>query len=86
MEDCLVTKTAETGMTVDNLDSLPDHDVAENWEKGEDCRESSLSVDHEKWYMVDLETVGKVTDSCSSLVRVRNDDDLVSTIDKFLLE
>jgi hypothetical protein len=84
MEDSLMTETAETCMTVDNLYLLADYDVAKDWKEGKHGWEGSLSVDDEEWYVVDFETIGEVSDSSAALVCMSDYDDLVSSIDKFL--
>ena len=84
MNDSLLTEVAETGMTVDNLNPLPYHDVAEYGEEGEDCRESRLSVDDEKGDMVDLDPVCQVSHALAALVRMCDDDDFVPTINELL--
>lgn len=54
MQDRLVAQTAETGMAVDNLDALPNDNVAEYWEEREDGWERALAIEDEKGDMVDL--------------------------------
>ena len=60
-------------------------DVAQYGEEGEDGGEGGLAVDNPEWDVVDLETVGKISDAFSTVVRMCDDDDLVSTIYEFLV-
>jgi len=85
MEDSLMTETAETGMTVDNLYLLTDYDIAKDWKEGKHGWEGCLSVYDKEWYVVDFETVGEISNSSTALVCMSDYDDLVSSIDKFLL-
>jgi hypothetical protein len=84
MEDGFMTETAETSMTVDNFYLFADYDVAKNRKEGKHGWEGGFSIDHKEWYMVDFETVGEISDSSTTLVCMSDDDDLVSSIDKFL--
>jgi hypothetical protein len=86
MKDGLMTKTAQTCVSMNNLNLLSNHNVAEDWKERENCWESSLSVDDEKRYMVDFEAVRQIADTCSAFVGVRDDNDFVAAIDEFLLE
>lgn len=80
-----MTETAETGMTVDNLYLLTDYDIAKDWKEGKHGWEGCLSVYDKEWYVVDFETVGEISNSSTALVCMSDYDDLVSSIDKFLL-
>lgn len=84
VEDGFATEAAETRMAMDNLDLLPNDNVAENGEEGEDGGEGSLAVDNEERDMIDLESIGEVSDSCSALVCMGDDNDFMSAIDQFL--
>lgn len=85
MEYRLVAQVTETGMAVHNLDLLADDNVPENGEEGEDGRECSFTVDDPEGDVVDFESVGEVTDSFASFERVGDDNDLVATVDEFLV-
>jgi hypothetical protein len=69
-------------MTMDDLDLLPDEDVAQDGEKGEHCWHSGFAIDDQERDMVDLETIGEIVDSCPTFVGVGDHDDLVATIDQ----
>jgi hypothetical protein len=84
MEDSFSTKATQTCMTVNNVNVLSNNDIPEYREEREDGREGRFTVDDEEWDVVDLESIGKVTDSSPSLVCMRNDDYFVSPIDEFL--
>jgi hypothetical protein len=83
MEDCLLAETAQTAMSMNNLDLLSYDDISEDGKEGEDCGESRRSVDDEEWYVVDFEAICKVSDTSPPLVCVRNDDDFVTAVNKF---
>jgi hypothetical protein len=80
-----MTKTAQTCVTMDDLDFLPDDNIAKYWKEGEDRRECGLSVDDEERDMVYFETVCQIANACSTFVCVCDYDDFVATIDEFLL-
>lgn len=82
MQDGLVTEAAQAGVAMDDLDLLSDYDVAKDREKGEDSWHGGLSVDDQKRDMVDLQAVGQVAHSGPTLVRVRDDNDFVSSINQ----
>lgn len=82
MQDALVAQTAEAAMAVDNLDTLPNADVAQNGKEGEDGGERGVTVDDEKGHVVDLEAVCEVADALAVVVGVRDDDDLVAAVDE----
>lgn len=84
MQNGLMAQTAETSMAVYDLDAFAYDNVAEDWEEREDSGKGGLAVDDEEGHVVDLEAVGEVAHTCSTGVGVRDDDDLVSTIDEFL--
>jgi hypothetical protein len=84
MENGLCAKATQAGMAMDYLNLLSDDDIAEYGEEREDGRECRLAVDDEEWNVVDLQSVGEVTDSSASFVRVGNNNDFVSPINEFL--
>lgn len=71
-------------MSVYDSNALADYDVAEDGEEGEDGREGRLAVNDPERDVVDFEAVGQVSNAFSTIVRMCDDDDFVSTIDKFL--
>jgi len=84
MKNGLPTETAETRMTVDDLNLFSNDNIAENGEEGKDGREGCLAVDDEEGDVVDLEPVGEVAHSGPAFVRVCDDDHFVSTVNQFL--
>lgn len=82
VQDSLVAEATKTGMAMDNLDLLSYNDISEDREEGEDGRERGGTVHDEEGDMIDLEAVGKVADTGSPFVRVRDNDDLVSAINE----
>ena len=69
---------------MDNVDVLPNHNIAEYREEREDSRERRFAVDDEERDVVDLEPIGKVTNSCPSFVCMCNDNHFMSPVYKFL--
>lgn len=84
MEDSFSTKATQTGMSVDNVDVLPNNNIPEYGEEREDGRECGFAVDDEEWDVVDLESIGEVTDSRPPFVCMCNNNNFVSPIDEFL--
>ncbi len=82
MQYRLMTKAAEASMTVNNLNPLPQDNVAKDWKERKDRRHRRFSVDDEEWNMVDLEAIGQITDTSATFVGVCNNDDLVPAIDQ----
>jgi hypothetical protein len=62
-----------------------DYDVPEDGEEGKDRRHGRLSVDDEERNMVNLEPIGEIMHSSSSLICMRDDDDFVSSVNEFLI-
>lgn len=48
-------------MAMNDLDILADEDLAKQWKRREDCRESGRPVDNPMWQVVDLDTIGEVS-------------------------
>lgn len=82
MEQALVAETAQTAMAVDNLDLLPQHNVAEDGKEGEDGGEGGVTVYDGKGDVVDLDAVGEVPDALSVVVGMGHDNDLVAAVDE----
>lgn len=68
VQDSLMTKTAQTAMAVNNLNTFTYKYVSEDGEEGEDSRKCGLSVDDEKGHMVHLESIGKIADTLSIIM------------------
>ena len=84
MKNGLVAQVAKTSMAVDNLDLFADDDVAEDGEEGKDGGKRRFAVDDEERDVVDLETIGQVSDACAAGVCVGYDDDFVAAVYEFL--
>ena len=83
MQNGFMTETAQTRMTMHDLNFLPDDNVPEDREEREHGGEGGFSVYYEKRNMIDFQTISEIPDPCSSLVCMRDDDDFVTTIDEF---
>lgn len=84
VEDGFSTEAAETGMAMDDFDLFANDNVAENREEREDRREGGLAIDDEEGNVIDLKSVGEISDTGSTFVGMCDDDNLVSSIDQFL--
>lgn len=71
-------------MPTDNLDPFTYNDIAKDREEGKGCRKRSLAVDDEERHIVDFQSIGEVSHTCSTGVRVSNDYDFMPTINEFL--
>lgn len=67
-----------------DLYALSDDNVSEDWKEGEDGRKGGFAVDDEEGYMINLQTVGEISDSCATLVGMGDDYDFVSAVYEFL--
>lgn len=67
-------------MAVHNPNLLPYHNVPEDGKEGKDCRESRVAVHNQKGDVVDLKTVGEVSDPIAVVVGVGYDDDFVAAV------
>ena len=77
-----MAETTETSMTVYNFDLFPQYDVAEDRKCRKDSGHSRLSIDDKKRDMIYFETVGEVSDACSTLISVGYDHNLMATVDE----
>lgn len=84
MQDSLVAETAQTGMSMHNLNLLSNHNIPEYREERKHRRHRRLAIDHEERHMVHLESIGEVPDSGPTLVCVCDDNDLMAAINEFL--
>jgi hypothetical protein len=71
-------------MSMDDLDSFAYNDIAEDWKEGKDGRERSLAVYNEEGYVVNLQSICKVSNTCTAGVCVSDDYNFMSTINEFL--
>lgn len=83
VQDRLVAHGRHRPVPVDDFDALPDKDVAEDREAGENGREGRLAVDHLEGDVVAFQTVGEVADPVPGFVGVRDDDDFVAAVGEF---
>ena len=77
-----MAEAAQTGVTVDNLNLLPDDDVPYDREEGEDCRHRSLTVDDQEGHMINLEAIGEIVHSCPAFIGMGDDNDFVASINE----
>jgi hypothetical protein len=73
-------------MAVHNFYPFSYHHVAEEREEGEDSGKGRRPVDDGKGDMVDLDTVGQVSDAFAILVGMGDDNDFVASVDQFRSE
>jgi len=85
VQDTLMAEAAETGMAMHNFDLFSDYDVPEDGEEGKNRGHGRLSVNDEEWNMINLEPIGKIMHPSSSFICMRDDDDFVSSVNKFLI-
>lgn len=71
-------------MTMDNLNSFAYNDIAEDWKEGKDGRERSFAIYDKEGYIVNLQSICKVSYTCTAGVCVSDDYDFMSTINEFL--
>lgn len=83
MQNRLMAQTAQTRMTMHNLNLLSDDNISKNRKEGKHGGESGFAVDDEEGDVVDFEAVGEVADSRAAFVGVGDDDDLVAAVDEF---
>lgn len=83
MQYGLMAQTAQTGVSMHNLDAFANDNVPEDGEEGEDGRKGRFSIDDEERNVVDLESIRQVSNTCPASVGVCNDDDFVTAIDEF---
>lgn len=84
MEKCLMTQTAQTGVTVHDLDLLADDNITKDWKERKDGGKGGLAIDDKKGNVIYFETIGEVSHACSAFVGMCDYDHLVTAIDQFL--
>lgn len=82
MQNRLMTKVAQAGVSMNDLDALPYADVAEDREERKDGREGRLAVHNQKGDVVDLEAICEVADTLSIIVGMCDYNDLVAAVDE----
>jgi hypothetical protein len=75
-----MTEAAQARVAMNDLYLLSNDNVPENRKEGKDCWHSGFSVDDQKGDMVDLESIGQVVDSSSTVVGMSYDHDFVPPI------
>lgn len=83
MQDSFMTEAAQARVPMDDFDLFSDDYIAKDWEEGEHSRKSCLSIDHPKWDMIDFETVCQVMYTSPAFVGMRDNDDLVASVNQF---
>ena len=73
-------------MTMHNLYTFSNDDIAKYWKEGKDSGESCLHIDDQKRYIVYFQAVGQVSNTFATLIGMGNDDNLMATVDEFLGE
>ena len=82
MKNAFMAKAAETCMPVHDLYVFSDEDVAKDGKAGEDSWKCCLSENDKKRDMVDLQAIREIMDAGATFVRVRDNDDFVTTVDQ----
>lgn len=67
-------------MSMDDLDLLPNDNVAEDWEEREHCWEGRVSVDDQEGDMIDFEAVCQVMNAGSTFGGMSDDNHFVTSI------
>jgi hypothetical protein len=83
MQDCFMTEATQTRVTMNDLDLFSDYDIAKDREERENRRKGGLSIDDQKWDMVDLQSVRQVMDTRSAFVSMRDNHNLVPSVNQF---
>lgn len=81
MQNSLRTHTTQTSMSMHNLNLLPNNNIPENREKGEDSWERGIPVYNEERDVVDFDAVRQISYACSSGVVVGYDYYFVAAVD-----
>jgi hypothetical protein len=71
-------------MTVNNLNLLAYDDVSENRKSGKNGWEGCLAIDGPEWNVVHFDAIGEIAYAMAALIRVCDDNDLMTAIYKFL--
>lgn len=69
-------------MAMHNLDPLPEDDVAEDGEKGEDSGHSRFAIDYQERDVVHFQTIRQVSYPSTIFVGMSDNDDFVPSIYK----
>lgn len=71
-------------MAMDDLNLFANHDIPEDRKEGEHCRHSRLAIYDEERYMVNLETIGQVSNPGPPFICMCNDNDFMAAVYEFL--
>lgn len=85
VNDCFMTETTQTSVTMHDLDLFSDDDIAEDGKEREDCWKRGLSIYDEKGNMIDFKAISEISDSCAAFVGMGYDDDFVAAVDEILI-
>jgi hypothetical protein len=93
VEQAFVAQIAEGCMAVHDLDLFADENLSQMWKRGEDGWEGRGAVHHPMREVIDLESVGQVSDAGSAGVAVvrwpvgvGDDYDLVAAVNELLVQ
>ena len=67
---------------MDNLNLFSHDDISEDWKEGKHSRHSGLAIYDKERDIVDFEPICKISDATSALVCVRDDHDLVASVNE----
>ncbi len=84
MQDSFMTEVAETGMAMHNLYLLSNDDIPKDGKKRKDRREGCFPIDDQEWNMIDLETIGKISNTGTTSICMCDDDHFMSAVNQFL--
>jgi len=82
MQDSLVTETAKTAMTMNNLNLLPKNDTSEHGEEREYGGHGGFAVDNQEWNMIYFKTIRQIVNSCATFIGMCDNDDFMTAIDQ----
>lgn len=77
-----MAETAQTAMSVYNIDLLAQHDVTKYGEEGKHCGKRGRTVDDGKGYVVDLDSVGEIADAFAIVICVSDDNYFVAPVNE----
>lgn len=83
MKNPFMTKGAQTSMAMNNLNFFSYDDVAEDGKERKHRGQSRLSIDNKEWNVIHFEAVGKIPNACAALIRMGDDDHLMTAVDEF---
>lgn len=84
MKNRLMAETTQAGVSMDDLDLFANDNIPEDRKERENRGHSRLAVYNEERDMVDLEAIGKVSDSGAAFVCMGDNDHFVASVNEFL--